>query len=64
VTLSNCFAWKEFIDFINDCVVDMKKDPTLNKAGIAGAYGMGEMIPNKDLLSNFFYLHTESLLDI
>jgi hypothetical protein len=64
VTLSNCHAYKDFGDCLRSAVADIKADPKLNKAGEAGAYGMGDMIPNKNLLKTFFYYHVESLLDI
>ncbi len=64
VTLANCAHWKDYVDSVRSCVADMLKDPTLNKGGQAGAYGMGAMVPNKNILKKMFYCYIESTLDI
>ena len=46
LTVANCKYWKEFVNGVNECVAEMKKNPSLNNTSEAATYGAAEKVPD------------------
>lgn len=63
ITNANCAYWKEFVNDVNECVEEMKRNPELNKTSDSATYGMAASIPDQKLLQFFVHIVNETLLE-